>query len=171
MRFFSFILFALLLIAPARADVIDDAVNNAIAAFERASPGLGASPFGVDAQAYRDALVLGRFSSSHWGEPVALNLVRSAGGGNCTRFAAYVTLPPQNGTVTLTLCPQFLDSGTLALRTLTILHEMVHVVAGPDECRAMAYAAQIEQLATGTTTPVDRYWQANNCTNSGYRLP
>lgn len=171
MRLFSFLLFALFLITPARADVIDDAVNNAIAAFERASPTLGATQFGVDTQAYRDALVLGRFSSSHWAEPLALNLVRSAGGGNCTRFAAYVTLPPQQGTVTLTLCPQFVDSGTPALRTLTILHEMVHVVAGPDECRAMAFAAQIEQLSTGTTTPVDRYWQANSCASSGYQLP
>ena len=58
-----------------------------------------------------------------------------------------------------------------ALRTLTILHELVHVVAGPNECRAMAFAARIENLASGHFTDVSRYWQANSCNNSGFRLP
>jgi hypothetical protein len=73
--------------------------------------------------------------------------------------------------VRLTLCPQFSEEGSRELRRLTVLHEMVHVVAGPDECRAMAFAARIEHLATGSFTPVDRYWQANGCDRSGFGLP
>jgi hypothetical protein len=95
----------------------------------------------------------------------------SAGTGSCQRFAAYVRLPPEDGKVELVFCPQFVNEGTPALRRLTILHEMVHVVAGPDECRAMAFAAHIENLATGGFTPVDPYWRANNCADSGFNLP
>jgi hypothetical protein len=157
--------------APARADVVTDALNGAIAAYDRALPSLPAIQFGVDTAAYRDALVMGRFTSPQWGEPLVLDLREGDAGGACARFAAHVILPPQNGAVSLVLCPQFIETGTPALRTLTILHEMVHAVAGPDECRAMAFAAHVEHLATGTHTPVDRYWSANNCTGSGFSLP
>jgi len=44
-------------------------------------------------------------------------------------------------------------------------------VAGSNECQAMAFAALIEQLATGSFTPVTRYWEANGCAGSGYALP
>ena len=164
-------LFLALMLAPARADVVTDALNGAIAAYDRAGPSLPAIQFGVDTAAYRDALVMGRFTSPHWNEPLVLDLREGDAGGACARFAAHVILPPQNGAVTLVLCPQFVQTGTPALRTLTILHEMVHAVAGPDECRAMAFAAHVEQLATGTHTPVDRYWSANNCAGSGFSLP
>jgi hypothetical protein len=35
----------------------------------------------------------------------------------------------------------------------------------------MAYAARIQSLATGRFTPVDAYWQANNCAGSAFSLP
>ena len=71
----------------------------------------------------------------------------------------------------LVLCPQFFSDGADALRVLTVLHEMVHAVAGPDECQAMAFAARVEHAATGQFTPVDAYWQASGCEGSAYRLP
>jgi hypothetical protein len=157
---------------PARADAISTAFNDAMAAFTAAKAGLPAELAGVDVAAYGQALSSGQFASPHWGEAVILDLHESAdNGGSCGRFAAYVHLPPRDGTVRLTLCPQFSAEGTPELRRLTVLHEMVHVVAGPDECRAMAFAARIEHLATGSFTPVDRYWQANGCEGSGFSLP
>lgn len=158
--------------APARADAISTAFNDAMAAFTAASPQLSVQLAGVDVVAYGQALSSGRFASGHWGEEIVLDLHESAdNGGSCARYAAYVHLPPRDGAVRLTLCPQFSEEGTRELRRLTVLHEMVHVVAGPDECRAMAFAARIEQLATGSFTPVDRYWQANGCDSSGFSLP
>ncbi len=158
--------------APARADPVTTAFNDAIAAFAAARTQLPNEIAGVDVAAYEAALSGGRFVSRHWGGTIVLELHESAdAGGNCGRFAAFVSLPPKDGSVRLTLCPQFSADGTPALRRLTILHEMVHVVAGPDECRAMAFAARIEQLASGQVTPVDRYWQANGCDTSGFSLP
>ena len=149
---------------------LDRAVSGAVDLFEAAFPSLPAEAFGVDVAAYRDALSLHRFQSGHWGGAIALDLVN---GDNlvCTRFAAYTRLPPEVGRVRLVLCPQFYSPGADDLRVLTILHEMVHVVAGPDECRAMAFAALVERQSLGRHTPVDAYWQANACDGSGFSLP
>jgi hypothetical protein len=171
MRFMSLLLFFVLLAVPARADAVDDALEGAFSLYEAVYPGLAATEAGIDTAAYRDALTLGRFTSPEWGTPLRLDVVRGNAGGACSRFAAYVDLPPANGAVRLVVCPEFFESGTPELRRLTVLHEMVHAVAGPDECRAMAFAARIEQLGTGTHTPVDRYWRANGCTSSAFRLP
>lgn len=169
-----FFLFAGLacLAGPARADSISAAFDGAIAQFEAARPGLDDEVAGVSVAAYRDALTLRRFTSPFWGRELRL-VVRSApdNGGACGRFAAHVLLPPSEDSVTLTLCPQFREGGTEALRRLTILHELVHVVAGPDECRAMEFAARVEFAATGSFTPVDAYWQANGCAGSAFSLP
>ncbi|MBJ3785803.1 hypothetical protein [Devosia sediminis] len=156
---------------PARADAALDALNDAIAAFSTARAQLPGELAGVDVAAYGDALTLGRFTSAVWGGEVLLDLYRSDGGGACGRYAAFVDLPPRDGVIRLALCPQFSAEGTPALRRLTILHEMVHVVAGADECQAMAFAARIEVLSTGAHTPVDSYWQANGCARSGFSLP
>lgn len=175
MAFRTVLIFGLALlsgIVPARAGAVQTALNDAIAAFERAQPHLTASEFGVDVAAYGEALMLGRFSSTHWGGAIAVDLIaQQHAGGSCTRYAAFVRLPPQSGAVPLVFCPQFSAQGNNALRRLTVLHEMVHVVAGPDECRAMAFAAKVEQAATGRFTPVERYWRANGCAGSGFSLP
>lgn len=157
--------------APARAEAVQSALNEAIAAFEQAEARLGSGTFGVDVDAYRDALTLGRFSSVHWGSDITIALEDGDGTAGCARFAAYVHLPPRDNTVSLVFCPQFSSQGTPALRRLTVLHEMVHVVAGADECRAMAFAARVEVLATGAFTPVARYWRNNDCDRSGFTLP
>jgi hypothetical protein len=170
---------ALLLIAllagPAMADdraMLDEAFDAAIATFEAARPALAEFELGVDVAAYRDALTLQQFQSGHWGGRVTLDPdIRDSAEGSCSRFAAFVRIPPDNGVVRLVFCPQFFSTGADDLRRLTVLHEMVHVVAGPDECQAMAFAARIEQAATGTFTPVDAYWQASGCAGSGFRLP
>ena len=173
-RLFS-ILLALLIIpglAHGQQNRLDDAFSAAIATFERALPHLSASEVGVDVAAYRDALTLQRFQSGVWGgEVTAAARIRDAATGSCSRFAAFVRIPPENGVVDLVLCPQFFHDGTDALRELTILHEMVHVVAGRDECQAMAFTARVEQAASGRFTPVDAYWQANDCAASNFRLP
>ena len=172
MRFCLVFLFLVLSLAPARADVVDTAFSRAVDQFETALPQLPSELFGVDVSAYRDALTLRQFFSSYWGGTISLRVENgSKDNASCARFAAFVRLPPSNGHVSLILCPQFRTEGADALRRLTVLHELVHVVAGPDECRAMAFAAQIEQLAGGRVTNVDRYWQANNCDSSGFSLP
>ena len=173
MRFCLVLLFlALFSLSATRADMADTAFDRALAQFEKALPHLPAELFGVDVAAYRDAMSLRNFSSRHWGGSIRLAVEsRSQATGSCNRYAAFVRLPPENGTVTLVLCPQFSTDGADALRTLTILHKLVHVVAGPNECRAMAFAARIENLASGHFTDVSRYWQANSCENSGFRLP
>lgn len=156
----------------ARADAVQTAFNDAIAAFEAARAGLVAESFGVDVTAYRDALTEGQFASRHWGGEIAVELIEPAeSSGACARFAAYVHLPAHDGRVRMVVCPQFSADGTPALRRLTVLHEMVHVVAGADECRAMAFAARVELLANGAFTPVERYWRANDCDQSPFRLP
>ncbi len=160
-----------LTVDPARADEVQSAFNDAITVFEQARPKLGTTRFGVDIAAYRDALTLGQFTSVHWGSDMVVALEAGGTGGGCAHYAAYVPLPPRDDVVSLVICPQFSREGTPALRRLTLLHEMVHVVAGADECRAMAFAAEIEMLATGQFTPVERYWQSNGCENSAYRLP
>jgi len=173
MRFrLALIFLCLFSLAPARADSVGTAFNAAIDQFERAWPKLPAESFGVDVAAYRDALTLRRFSSPHWGGSIRLGVETGAEAeSSCARFAAFVRLPPSDGAVTLVLCPQFSSPGADALRRLTVLHELVHVVAGADECRAMAFAARIEFLATGSFTDVTRYWQANGCEGSGFGLP
>lgn len=152
--------------------MLDQALDTAIATFEAARPHLDQSKIGVDTAAYRDALTFRRFASTHWGGTVTVDIaIRETRTGSCTRFAAFIRIPPENGTVRLVLCPQFFSDGAEDLRVLTLLHEMVHAVAGPDECRAMAFAARVEQAAAGRFTPVDAYWQANGCADSGYKLP
>jgi hypothetical protein len=166
------LIFILSALAPARADMDDRAFDEAIGQFESARPNLPVRLFGVDLADYRDALTLRRFASSHWGGTMRLEVERgSAAAGSCNRFAAFVRLPPRDGSVLLVLCPQFFTPGADDLRRLTILHELVHVVAGPDECRAMAFAAHIEQAATGAFTPVERYWRSNGCAGSAFTLP
>lgn len=175
MRLFCSVLLGLLAVpglAHGQQPRLDAAFDAAIATFERALPTLSAAEFGVDVAAYRDALTLRRFSSAVWGgEVLAATTIRDAATGSCSRYAAFVRIPPENGAVNLVLCPQFFNDGTEALRELTILHEMVHVVAGRDECQAMAFAAKVEMAARGSFTPVDTYWQASGCAGSAYRLP
>lgn len=164
-----------LLATPALAQdrvLLERAIDAAIATFETALPALARSEAGVDVAAYRDALSLQRFSSAHWGGEVNVDFhIRETASGSCRRFAAFVRIPPENGAVRMVLCPQFFSPGADALRELTVLHEMVHVVAGGDECRAMAFAARVEQAAKGRFTAVDGYWRASGCAGSAYRLP
>ncbi len=158
-------LFALVLLAlatTAAADEPGSALDRAIALFEAAMPGLPPALHGVDRDQYRAALTLGKGVALVTGLDPA---------DRCERFAAYALLPAQDGVVRLVFCPRFFSDGTDELRAMTVLHEMVHVVAGPDECRAMAFAAAIEQRATGRYTPVDSYWRANTCDTSGFSLP
>lgn len=173
MRFCLLLLiFLLSSLTPARADVVDAAFDRAIGQFEMARPTLPAELFGVDVAAYRAALTFREFKSGYWGSTIVMRVENGSEASNsCSRFAAFVSLPPSEGQVRLVLCPQFSTQGADALRTLTILHELVHVVAGPNECRAMAFAAHIEQAATGRFTDVGNYWRANGCESSGFRLP
>lgn len=158
--------------SPARADMVDAAFDRAISQFEAARQKLPAELFGVDVAAYRAALTFRKFTSSHWAGTITMRVENGSETNNsCSRYAAFVRLPPSEGEVSLVLCPQFSTDGADALRTLTILHELVHVVAGPNECRAMAFAAHVEQAATGRFTDVSSYWRANGCEGSGFSLP
>ncbi|HTM79170.1 MAG TPA: hypothetical protein VL133_16270 [Devosia sp.] len=166
---------AMLLPAAAQAQqrvMIDDAMRAAARSFARAKPGLDAISMGVSSAEYGAALSQRRFQSSLWGRVLAVEVaVKDSGRGLCAGFAAYVTPAIEQGAVALALCPQFFSPGADALRETTMLHEMVHVVAGPDECRAMAYTAQIQMLASGAFQPVGPYWVRHKCDASGYRLP
>ena len=156
----------------ADAALLEQALAAAQATFARAMPQLEPLPLGVDTIAYGAALRGRAFQSAQWDGPVALvTEIRRAATGSCSRFAAFVVTPPENGAIRLVLCPQFFTPGRDDLRELTLLHELVHVVAGPDECRAMGFAALVEQAARGSFTPVDVYWQANDCPASAFALP
>ena len=163
------------LAGPAQANdaaTLERALGAATDTFEAALPRLGQTEFGVDVAAYRDALTLQNFRSSYWGGTLDVALdIRDGATGSCGRFAAFVRVPPENGTVRLVLCPQFFTPDADALRELTILHEMVHVVAGTNECQAMAFAAKVEMAAKGRFTPVNAYWQASGCNGGPYALP
>lgn len=150
--------------------LLDKAVAAAQKTFTAALPGMKASLFGVDIEIYGNALLTKRFTAPG-GAEIAVKTELGNSAGSCSRFAAFVRIPAKDGVVTLVLCPQFFTAGADDLRELTILHEMVHVVAGPDECRAMALAASIQQRATGDFTPVDGYWAASGCAGSRFRLP
>ncbi|WP_354064907.1 hypothetical protein [Devosia sp. 2618] len=166
---------ALFLSAPATAQdsvVLERAISNALDTFEMAYPKLGLTEMGVEVAAYREALAFQHFQSRHWGGNVSVKTaIRDSATGSCSRFAAFVQLPPDKGAVNLVLCPQFFSPNADALRELTILHEMVHVVAGPNECQAMAFAARIQQVATGQHTRVEPYWKSSGCEGSGFSLP
>lgn len=175
MKYWLALALAICIATPSQANdgaLLDKALDGALATFERALPQLDSSEFGVDVAAYRDALSLQKFQSRHWGGAVSLELqTRDEASGSCSSFAAFVRIPPENGAVRLVLCPQFFTPGADRLRELTMLHEVVHVVAGADECRAMAFAARVQMAATGTFTPVDAYWRSSGCVGSEYNLP
>ncbi|MBK1795205.1 hypothetical protein JHL21_11920 [Devosia sp. WQ 349] len=173
MRLWLLVLFALFsCVVPTQADPIGRSLDDAKAYFRSAAPALNGAAFDIDLRAYSDALEHRRFTSPYWGKTVELIIFDQPDtSGLCGKFAAFVTTPPRNGTITLTLCPQFSRQGSDGLRTLTILHELVHVVAGPDECRAMAFAAQVEFLASGSFSRVDAYWEANKCQHSAHKMP
>lgn len=156
--------------APARADALTAALNRAITLFEAAAPLLGNSALGVETSRYRDALMMGKFARG--AEEISLYYEeKSDPAGHCGRFAAYTMLPARAGMIRLVICPRFFSPDADDLRSLTVLHELVHAVTDADECRAMAYAARIQKLATGRFTPVEAYWQANNCAGSRFALP
>jgi hypothetical protein len=153
-------------------DLIDAALRSAARTFERAAGQLDGVSMGVSKAEYGDALTRGRFASAAWSATLDVRVARNESEhGLCAGFAAYVTPAIEQGAIVLTICPRFFLPGADALRETTVLHEMVHVVAGPDECRAMAYTAQIQVLASGTFQPVRDYWNKNNCQASRYRLP
>ncbi|MDB5535377.1 MAG: hypothetical protein JWP26_301 [Devosia sp.] len=162
-------------LAPVQAgqeDLVENALRAAARTFERALPQLDAVTMGVPTQEYHDALVQRRFASSLWATALDVQLVTNESEqGLCAGFAAYVTPAIQQGAVSLVICPRFFSPGADALRETTILHEMVHVVAGTDECQAMAFTARIQKLATGSFQPVSEYWTRNKCNASRYRLP
>ena len=164
-----------LLALPAQANdqaMLDEALSSARTLFAetRHSPDL--RRFGVDLDAYASALALQPIANSVWDGIVQVTPeIRRKASGSCQSYAAFVVMPPEAQKLRLVLCPQFFSAGADDLRRLTILHEMVHAVAGRDECRAMAFAAAIEQAGLGRHTPVDRYWQVNDCRGSAFRLP
>lgn len=168
-----FLLPALLAPVPATDDpAIEAAFRTAHIAFDRARPSFDGQTFGVELYSIKNALVGLPFESSYWGGTLTMTVERRENAeGPCRNYAAFVSLPPEDGAVTLAFCPEFFTPGTEALRALTVLHELVHAVAGPDECLAMAFSARVEYLAVGQYTPVEPYWRANNCAGSGYALP
>ncbi|KFC67421.1 hypothetical protein FF80_02199 [Devosia sp. LC5] len=155
-----------------QADLLDQAIADATRTFERALPQLGATMMGVDTNAYRDALKARRFHSARTGGARdVIFVIENSENGPCARFAAYVAGVANSDAAHMFLCPQFFTPDADLLRETTILHEMVHVVAGTDECQAMAFTAQVQMLARGSFVPVERYWKANGCVGSRYKLP
>ncbi|KKB77282.1 hypothetical protein VW29_18075 [Devosia limi DSM 17137] len=152
--------------------MLDRALNGAVHTFEQAMGTLEAAAIGVDIPAYSDALKRHRFYSSRWDMELDVNFaIRSAEDQRCERFAAYVMPAIDSGAVNVMLCPKFFSAGADALRETTILHEMVHVVAGTDECQAMAFTAQVQFIASGRFQAVAHYWDKNRCARSAFSLP
>lgn len=174
MRLLAALVMAMLTL-PAQAqqvDLLDQAIADATRTFERALPQLGATTMGVDNNAYRDALMARRFHSARTDSARdVIFVIEDSAKGSCAKFAAYVAPVANSEAAHMFLCPQFFTPGADLLRETTILHEMVHVVTGTDECQAMAYTAQVQILATGSYVPVAKYWQDNGCAGSRYKLP
>lgn len=177
-RFYRLLLGLLALLLSAGASAADErvaldrALSEARTLFAAARPALDGRRFGLDLDAYAAALALEPITPSVWDGAVrVVPEIRARASGSCQRYAAFVVMPPAAGQLRLVLCPQYFSPGADDLRRLTMLHEMVHAVAGRDECRAMALAAAIEQAASGRHTPVDAYWRANGCPDSAFRLP
>jgi hypothetical protein len=160
---------------PAQAQqstLLDKAIADATLTFERALPQLGTTTLGVDTSAYRDALKARRFHSARTGNARdVIFVIEDSNKGSCAKFAAYVAPVANSEAAHMFLCPQFFTPGADLLRETTILHEMVHVVTGTDECQAMAYTAQVQMLANGSFVPVAKYWKENGCAGSRYGLP
>ncbi|UXN73289.1 M35 family metallopeptidase [Devosia sp. A8/3-2] len=155
-----------------QADLLDRAIADAIGTFELALPQLGATMMGVDTSAYGDALKARRFHSARTGSAQdVIFVIEDSAKGSCAKFAAYVAGVANSEAAHMFLCPQFFMPGADLLRETTILHEMVHVVTGTDECQAMAYTAQVQMLARGSYVPVAMYWKENGCAGSRYALP
>jgi hypothetical protein len=155
-------------LVPAFADgaTLRRAIADAVTAFETARPALGSVVAGVDVARYGAALIERRVGSG------SVDYVLSgADDPGCARFAAYVAPVDGSASRFVFVCPRFFSPGADALRRLTILHELVHVVSDADECRAMAFAAAIEQASTGRFTAVDTYWRRNGCETSRFSLP
>src|SRR5690606_37655751 len=89
-----------LALAPASAlseGPVDAAGRGPIAAFAAARPLLGAVADGVDVAAYGNALGGRGFVSAYWGGVVEMaveELLEAT--GSCSRFAAFVRMPPEN---------------------------------------------------------------------------
>ena len=148
----------LLLVSPAFAQnnaMLDQALKSARQTFAQAAPDMGAVSLGVDNSLYADALLRNRFQSPSGQVDVGF-VIEDRNGGECARFAAYVAPVADKSASYIFLCPKFFSPGADVLRETTILHELVHIVAGPDECRAMAYTAKLQSRATGAYQPVGR---------------
>lgn len=152
--------------ASANEPMLDAALRSARDILADATPQLAASTMGVDAAAYSAALIDKRAPNGR-----LQFVIQERGNGSCSKFAAYVGRVEGSNDTFLFLCPQFFSPGADRLRVTTLLHEVVHVVAGPDECRAMAYTAHLEMLAEKRFQPVDAYWRSNDCAASRYGLP
>ncbi|MEO5806990.1 hypothetical protein [Devosia sp.] len=154
--------------AQAQQSVLDRALADAARTLARAMPKLNAVELGIPMASYKKALTrrLVRFNGATANAPISFVFARE-GEGSCDRFVAYVRGPG----AAMYLCPKFFSRGADAQRETTILHEMVHIVAGPDECLAMAFTARVQFVASGTFQPVAQYWAANGCPQSKYALP
>ncbi|HWU17464.1 MAG TPA: hypothetical protein VN155_07250 [Devosia sp.] len=168
-------LFLAMFALPAQAQqnaLLDKAIAGATRTFERALPQMGVTTMGVDNSAYADALKSRRFHSARTGNARdVIFVIEETSKGSCAKFAAYVAPVANSEAAHMFLCPQFFTQGADLLRETTILHEMVHVVTGTDECQAMAYTAHVQMLATGSYVPVAKYWKENGCAGSRYALP
>jgi hypothetical protein len=168
-------LFLAMLALPAQAQqnaLLDKAIAGATRTFERALPQMGAITMGVDNSAYADALKARRFSLRPHRQCTRRHLRDRGQQQRLMRQIRRLCRPVANSDAAhLFVCPQFFTPGADLLRETTILHEMVHVVNGTDECQAMAYTAHVQMLATGSYVPVAKYWKENGCAGSRYRLP
>lgn len=157
--------------AVAQQDVLDRALADASATAHKASAQLGRTEFGVDTAAYLRAVQQRVFVQPD-GQIVPIHFViEGKASGSCQKFAAYVVPVANDPGKYVFICPQFFTPGADRLRETTLLHELVHVVAGRDECQAMALTARVQYLASGSFQSVAKYWADSQCEASRYRLP
>lgn len=157
--------------AVAQQDVLNRALADAAATARQASDRLGAKEFGVDTAAYLEALERRVFTRPDGHSVPVRFVIETSASGSCQKFAAYVVPVANDPGKYVFLCPQFFTPGADRLRETTLLHELVHVVAGRDECQAMAFTARLQFLASGSFQPVAKYWADSQCATSRYRLP
>lgn len=128
----------------------------------------------IDPEIYRSALNQGEFYAPYWSKSVKVKYVIGTNDTPlCDTSKAYVEHEELNSrelVSTLVVCPGFFTYPHMQYQAETILHELVHVVTGPDECRAFAYAYTIIYFALSEATLNERLWSHYNCDSSTYNI-
>lgn len=169
-----------LLTSPAHSqtqqNALDSVIEIAIQTVAKANEKADFSVFNmwnIDPELYSAALNERSFYAPHWGLKVNVDyIIETERAGTCNGSYAYVShtdTVPGEMSATVHICPYFFEADPY-VKLETVLHELVHVVTGVGECRAMAYTFALTQFGTGFASLDEAYWARHNCETSEYNI-